>query len=63
MRMVRYSPRALAEPTREGLAGGLRALLSPAARDVAREGACIARRELAWDVVAGSWVAEAEGLL
>jgi glycosyltransferase involved in cell wall biosynthesis len=52
----------LAEATSEGLAEGLRALMSPDAAAVGAEGARLVRRELSWDAVAKTWLEQAEGL-
>jgi glycosyltransferase involved in cell wall biosynthesis len=53
----------LTEASSEGLADGLKRLSGPEARAVGRSGAEFARGHLSWDVVARSWLRQAEGVL
>lgn len=53
----------LAEPTPASLADGLRRLVSSDAATIARRGAEITRRELSWDQMAHTWLAQARSLL
>lgn len=53
----------MAERTAEGLADGLRRVLSPASREIGRRGREVAREELAWDRVAERWLEQAGALV
>ena len=53
----------LADATPEGLANGLRRLVSPEAAAIGRRGGKLLREEFSWDQVARTWLAQAQALL
>ena len=53
----------LADATPEGLADGLRRLVSPEAAAVGKRGGMLLREEFSWDQVARTWLSQVEAIV